>query len=59
MVSMNILNEAEIISNIQLRYQKHQLIFTYIGPTLLVINPYKKIDSLFKDENLLYYLQSV
>ena len=40
MVKMNNLNEAEIINNITLRYKKDN-IFTYIGPTLLIINPYK------------------
>ena len=39
---MNHLNEAEILWNVSERY-KEDLIFTYIGPTLIVINPYKKI----------------
>lgn len=51
MVGMNILNEAEILHNIWLRYTK-DLIFTYIGPTLIVMNPYKKIEKLFNDKIL-------
>ena len=50
MVNMDILNEAEVINNLKLRY-KHDLIFTYIGPTLLVINPYKPILSDFSPPN--------
>lgn len=46
MVSMNVLNEAEIIANVKLRY-KNDIIFTYIGPTLIVMNPYKYIAPLF------------
>ncbi len=40
-VKMNCLNEAEILDNIIKRYEKKN-IFTYIGPTLLVVNPYSK-----------------
>ena len=46
MVTMNVLNEPEIVANVKLRYMK-DLIFTFIGPTLIVMNPYKKIDALF------------
>ncbi len=42
MVSMNVLNDAEIIHNVKVR-NSMDLIFTYIGPTLIVMNPYKKI----------------
>ena len=54
MVNMDILNEAEVINNLKLRY-KRDLIFTYIGPTLLVINPYKQILSYFSPENYKIY----
>jgi myosin-7 len=46
MVTMNVLNEAEITANVKLRYLK-DLIFTYIGPTLIVMNPYKAIKESF------------
>lgn len=42
MVNMEILNEAELLQNIYLRY-KGQEIYTYVGPTLIVINPFKRI----------------
>ena len=51
MVSMNVLNEAEIMSNIKLRYSK-DLIFTYIGPTLIVINPYKTLENEFNNDKM-------
>ena len=36
MVLMEVLNEAEILDNIQSRFINDQ-IFTYIGPTLIVM----------------------
>ncbi|KAL4429083.1 hypothetical protein ABPG74_022169 [Tetrahymena malaccensis] len=51
MVSMNVLNEAEILNNVWLRYSK-DLIFSYIGPTLIVMNPYKNIEKLFNEKVL-------
>jgi myosin heavy subunit len=46
MVLMDILNEPEIIFNLSLRYKKN-FIFTYIGPTLIVINPYQNLENIF------------
>jgi myosin heavy subunit len=54
MVNMDVLNEAEVIQNLKLRYNG-DMIFTYIGPTLLVINPYKPILSDFSPENYKLY----
>lgn len=54
MVNMDILNEAELLNNLKLRYDR-DLIFTYIGPTLLVINPYKPLVSDFTPENYLKF----
>ena len=42
MCEMNILNEPEVLRNIIERYRKDE-IFTYIGSTLVVINPYRVI----------------
>jgi myosin heavy subunit len=36
MVAMEILNEAEILNNLKIRYSSLE-IFTYIGPTLLAM----------------------
>lgn len=46
MVNMEVLNDAELLQNLKLRF-KGDLIFTQVGPTLLVINPFKKIEKLF------------
>ena len=42
MVNMEILNDAELLENMKLRFLK-DLIFTLVGPTMLVINPFKAI----------------
>lgn len=49
MCSMDILNEPEILSNIRRRYTSDK-IFTKIGPTLIVVNPYKMINELFNNQ---------
>jgi myosin heavy subunit len=45
------LDEAKLLKNIEPRYYKEQ-IFTYIGPTLIVINPYKNLGNLFSVETM-------
>ena len=50
MVQMPLLNEPEILYNLKLRYKNIE-IFTYIGPSLLIMNPYREI-SHYSDENL-------
>ena len=54
MMQMNVLNEAEIIANIKLRYEGDK-IYTFIGPTLIVMNPYKFIHSSFAADTLTIY----
>jgi len=51
MVDMENLSDAELLYNVQKRFVNDQ-IFTYVGPTLLVLNPYRKIDALFTEELL-------
>ena len=46
MCEMNVLNEPEVLYNLVERYKKDQ-IFTYIGPTLIVVNPYRIIERFF------------
>jgi len=46
MCEMNVLNEPEVLNNLVQRY-KHDYIFTYIGPTLIIINPYKVVKKNF------------
>ena len=52
LVEMEILNEPEILSNLHVRYLNDN-IFTYIGPTLIVMNPYKEIKGVFEEKVLL------
>lgn len=58
MVDMENLNEAELLYNIQRRYEKNA-IYTYVGPTLLVVNPYQKIPELSTPECLNNYQKKV
>lgn len=39
---MEVLNDAELLENVRKRYFL-DLIMTYVGPTLLVVNPFKKM----------------
>lgn len=52
MCDMDILNEPEILSNLVQRYKKNK-IFTFIGPTLIVVNPYRVIPEYFSNENMM------
>ena len=58
MVDMENLSEAELLYNLQERYKKGR-IFTYVGPTLIVLNPYCLIPELFTPEVLLRFQTSV
>jgi len=58
MVDMENLNEAELLYNIKRRYESNE-IFTYVGPTLLVVNPYQVIEKVLAPETLLFYQKKV
>ena len=58
MVNMENLNEAELLYNVQKRFEA-KAIFTYVGPTLLAINPYMKIPDLFSEDVLASYQKKV
>lgn len=47
MCEMSVLNEPEVLNNILRRYKKDE-IFTSIGPTLIIVNPYRTIERLFR-----------
>jgi myosin heavy subunit len=51
MCEMSVLNEPEVLSNILRRYRKDE-IFTCIGPTLIIVNPYRTVDKLFRQDVL-------
>jgi len=48
MIDMNELNNASLLHNIWTWYSWDQ-IQTFVGPTLLIVNPYKRIDHLFNN----------
>ena len=58
MVNLQCLNDAELLLNLQLRF-KQKKIFTYVGPTLLVVNPYQPIDGLLSDNTLFEYQRQI
>ena len=58
MVQMDHLNEAELLNNIKRRFEKN-IIFTYVGPTLIALNPYMKIPDLFSEELLSKYQNNI
>jgi myosin-5 len=58
MVDMEILNDAELLQNIRFRY-KLNLICTYVGPTLLVVNPFQPVPTLFNPEIKKQYIEQI
>ena len=46
LVNLDNLNDAELLENLRIRFLK-DITQTYVGPTLLVVNPYKKIDGAY------------
>ncbi|EGR34129.1 myosin head, putative [Ichthyophthirius multifiliis] len=58
MVNMDILNEPELLENLKLRFQQNY-IYTYVGPTLIAINPFKAIDKLYDQETLNTYFSII
>ena len=44
-----ILNDAELLKHLQVRYMDDE-IYCFCGPSLLAINPYRRIDRLVNDE---------
>lgn len=52
MCNMDILNEPEVLNNLIQRY-KSDKIFTFIGPTLVVVNPYRVIAEYFSNDVML------
>lgn len=58
MVDMESLSEAELLYNLAFRFQK-KMIFTYVGPTLIVLNPFEKVDFLFTPEIEIEFQQCV
>jgi myosin heavy subunit len=51
MIDMNELNNASLLHNIRTRCARNE-IQTFVGPTLLIVNPYKRIPNLFENEQI-------
>jgi myosin heavy subunit len=58
MVNLECLNDAELLINLQKRFEK-RMIFTYVGPTLLIVNPYQLFPEHFNSEALSKYQKLV
>lgn len=58
MVNLKVLNDAELVINLQKRYVDNK-IFTYVGPTLLVINPFQSIIGLNTEEQMKFYRREI
>lgn len=58
MVNLEYLNDAELLANLRIRYNQNQ-IYTYVGPTLLVINPYTVIDQLYDNSQIEKYFNHI
>ena len=57
MVEIDELNPATLLYNLMNRYKRDPPeIYTYVGPILLVLNPFKGIPGLNDDENRLRYV---
>ena len=56
MVEIDELNKASLLYNLATRY-KRDAIYTYVGPILLVLNPFKAIPSLAGEEVRMRYVE--
>ena len=54
MVEIDELNHATLLYNMFSRYSKDQ-IYTYVGPILLAVNPFKNVDQLYTSEKVESY----
>jgi Myosin head (motor domain) len=59
MVDIEFLNEAELLNNLKRRFLEKNIIFTYVGPTLLIVNPYKYIPELFDIDTMALYQKQI
>lgn len=58
LANIPLLNDAEILKHLEIRY-KQDLIHCYCGPTLIVINPYKRVDQENSEEKRELILQAL
>ncbi|DAZ92418.1 TPA: hypothetical protein N0F65_000202 [Lagenidium giganteum] len=53
-LQMSDLSEKSLLENLRRRYEK-DLIYTYVGPILIAINPYKPLDAIYNEEQTTAY----
>lgn len=58
MVDMDVLNDAELLNNLKIRFFQN-IYCTYIGPTLLTVNPFKPIPQYYTPEVRKMYIQTI
>ena len=58
MVNMEILNDGELLANLKRRFLK-DMFMTYVGPTLLVVNPFKLIPYVVSYETRSKYITNI
>lgn len=55
MVEIDELNHATLLHNMRSRYQNNE-IYTYVGPILLAMNPFKAMPHLTNNETVAMYM---
>lgn len=58
MMELNELNHATLLYNMRQRYLRNE-IFTFVGPTLLIINPFKPLPHLLTEEKVKEYFSII
>ncbi|GAB9472769.1 Myosin-i heavy chain [Globisporangium polare] len=53
-LQMSDLSEASLLENLRRRYEK-EYIYTYVGPILIAINPYKPLDAVYSEAKMTEY----
>ena len=56
MVDLDVLHEAAMMENIEIRYQR-DLIYTKVGPILISVNPYKIIPNTYTEKRRRAYIE--
>jgi myosin heavy subunit len=51
MAAVEDINEIDLLFNMKNRFF-HNNIFTNVGPTLIIINPYQKVEGVFTKEKI-------
>ena len=56
MASVEDINEMDLLNNMKNRFLQKN-IHTNVGPTLIVMNPYQKIDNLYTDDKIDHFIK--